>query len=48
LFNFHQIVIILGSSPVKLNGLGLGEHSLKIVPQGCGKKRSQQIVKFTV
>ena len=43
-----QHVIILGSSPVTLNGLGPGEHSLKIVPQSCGKKRRQQNVKFTV
>ena len=43
-----QHVIVLGLSPVTLNGLGSGEHSLKIVPQDCGKKRRQQKVKFTV
>ena len=39
---------VSGSNPVELTGLGTGQHSLKIVPQDCGKNRRQQTVKFTV
>ena len=41
-------MIILGTSPVEVTELTAGEHSLKIVPQGCGKNRRQQNVKFTI
>jgi len=35
-------------SPVKLNGLAPGDYQLKIVPIGCGDKRRQQTVKFSI
>jgi len=42
------LIIIIGTSPVEVTELTSGEHSLKIVPQDCGKNRRPQNVKFTV
>ena len=36
-----------GSSPIELEIEEVGGHALKIIPQGCGKKRTQT-VKFTI
>ena len=37
----------IGSSPIELEVEEVGEHILKVVPQGCVKKRTQTI-KFTI
>ena len=36
----------IGSSPIELEVEEVGDHALKIIPQGCEKRRTQTI-KFT-
>ena len=37
----------IGSSPIELEVEEVGEHILKVIPQGCEKQRTQTI-KFTI
>ena len=39
--------LLIGSSPIELTLEEVGDHALKIIPQGCEKQRTQTI-KFTI